>query len=260
MRITTLVEDGCASSCSAVVVGRALSQPANRSDSRRSARRSVFARFRPRRSRVRRRRLSERSRRFAKGYGIGEHRVRRADHAADAVHHGLRVQAVHRGRDRAARRAGPHSLDDDVRKYVPELPDYGKKITIDQLVHHTSGMRDFWALVRGVRDATGRRLHGRTTSCSWRRGRRISTSIPAPSTTTATPATSLLGVIVQRVTGKTLRQFAAEQIFAPLGMTISHFHDDHNSPFAGARSRTVRWPAAAGRSTCGTTTSSARAV
>ena len=43
---------------------------------------------------------------------------------------------------------GRISLDDDVRKYIPELPDYGAKITIDQLVHHTSGLRDFWALVQ----------------------------------------------------------------------------------------------------------------
>src|SRR5689334_22822684 len=44
-------------------------------------------------------------------------------------------------------------LDDDVHKYVPELPDYGKKIPIDHLVHHTSGLRDFWSLV----DASGMR-------------------------------------------------------------------------------------------------------
>ena len=42
---------------------------------------------------------------------------------------------------------GRLSLDDDVRKYIPELPDYGAKITVDQLVHHTSGLRDFWDLV-----------------------------------------------------------------------------------------------------------------
>ena len=43
----------------------------------------------------------------------------------------------------------------------------------------------------------------------------------------------LLGVVVKRVTGKSLRQFAAEQIFTPLGMTSSHFHDDHNEPVRG---------------------------
>src|SRR3954469_8021364 len=41
---------------------------------------------------------------------------------------------------------GRISLDDDIHKYLPELPDYGKRITINHLVHHTSGLRDFWAL------------------------------------------------------------------------------------------------------------------
>ena len=42
---------------------------------------------------------------------------------------------------------GKLSLDDDVRKYIPELPDFGQKITIRNLVHHTSGLRDQWALL-----------------------------------------------------------------------------------------------------------------
>src|SRR5690242_13249118 len=48
---------------------------------------------------------------------------------------------------------GRISLDDDVHKYLPELADYGRKITVRQLVHHTSGLRDWWALV----DAAGMR-------------------------------------------------------------------------------------------------------
>src|SRR5215208_7032824 len=48
---------------------------------------------------------------------------------------------------------GRISLSDDVRKYIPELHDYGKRVTVDHLVHHTSGLRDFWALV----DAAGMR-------------------------------------------------------------------------------------------------------
>lgn len=42
---------------------------------------------------------------------------------------------------------GKLSLDDDVRKYVPELPDFGAKITLRHLVHHTSGLRDQWSLL-----------------------------------------------------------------------------------------------------------------
>src|SRR5215831_19222613 len=42
---------------------------------------------------------------------------------------------------------GKLSLDDEVRKYIPELPDFGQKITIRNLVHHTSGLRDQWELL-----------------------------------------------------------------------------------------------------------------
>src|SRR5262245_37021505 len=38
---------------------------------------------------------------------------------------------------------GKLSGADDIRKYVPEVPDFGSRITIDELVHHTSGLRDW---------------------------------------------------------------------------------------------------------------------
>ena len=42
---------------------------------------------------------------------------------------------------------GEISFDDDVRKYIPEVPDFGKVITIKHLLYHTSGLRDQWALL-----------------------------------------------------------------------------------------------------------------
>jgi CubicO group peptidase (beta-lactamase class C family) len=42
---------------------------------------------------------------------------------------------------------GKLSLDDDIRKYLPELHDFGKTITIRHLIHHTSGLRDQWNLL-----------------------------------------------------------------------------------------------------------------
>jgi CubicO group peptidase (beta-lactamase class C family) len=77
-------------------------------------------------------------------------------------------------------------LDDDIRKYVPELPDYGKKITIDQLVHHMSGVRDFWSLVdaSGMRPDDGYTVADVVKLAS--RQRHLKTR--GPSTTTATPA------------------------------------------------------------------------
>lgn len=127
---------------------------------------------------------------------------------------------------------GKLRLDDDVHRYVPELPDYGKPITIDELVHHTSGVRDFWALY----EAAGVRLDdGYTVGDILRLAARQHhlNFDPGAEYNYSNTGYVLLGVVVQRVTGQTLRQFADAEIFQPLGMTISHFHDDHNEPVRG---------------------------
>ena len=127
---------------------------------------------------------------------------------------------------------GRLALDDDVRTYIPELPDYGTKITVDHLVHHTSGLRDFWALV----DASGMRFDDGYTAGDVIRlaARQRQLNFP-PGSEYAYSNTGYvaLGVIVQRVTGKSLRQFAAEEIFTPLGMTSTHYHDDHTMMVPG---------------------------
>jgi CubicO group peptidase (beta-lactamase class C family) len=127
---------------------------------------------------------------------------------------------------------GRLSLDDDVRRYVPELPDYGKRVTIDNLVHHTSGIRDFWALYEaaGTRLDDGYTVDDILTLAARQKHLNFD---PGAEYNYSNTGYVLLGVIVQRVTGKSLRQFAAEQIFTPLGMSVSHFHDDHNQPVRG---------------------------
>ena len=130
---------------------------------------------------------------------------------------------------------GRISLDDAVRKYIPELPDYGTTITIDHLVHHTSGLRDFWALVQvaGMRYDDGYsvgdviRLAARQKQLNFKPGTEYDYS---------NTGYIALGLVVQRVTGKSLREFAAEQIFGPLGMTATHFHDDHTMLVPGRAS------------------------
>jgi len=130
---------------------------------------------------------------------------------------------------------GRISLTDDIRKYVPELHDYGKRVTIDHLVHHTSGIRDWWALV----DAAGMRPDDGYTSddvLALAAKQRHLNFDPGAEYNYSNTGYILLGIVVKRVSGKTLRQFAAEQIFSPLGMSNSHFHDDHNEPVRGRAS------------------------
>jgi CubicO group peptidase (beta-lactamase class C family) len=120
---------------------------------------------------------------------------------------------------------GKLTLDDDIRKHLPELPDFGTRITIRQLANHTSGIRDQWDLL-GL--------------AGWRYSRDLITDddvlelLARQKDLNFTPGTrhlysnsgyTLLAVIVSRVSGKSFREFTTERIFAPLGMTNTHFRD-----------------------------------
>lgn len=121
---------------------------------------------------------------------------------------------------------GKLSLDDEVRKHIPELPDYGIKISVRHLIHHTSGLRDQWNLLRyagwrGDDVITERDVLGIVTRQKGLNFR------PGDEYLYSNTGYTLLAIIVQRVSGKSLREFADERFFAPLGMRDTHFHDDH---------------------------------
>lgn len=121
---------------------------------------------------------------------------------------------------------GKLSLDDEVRKHVPEIPDFGQRITIRHLLHHTSGLRDQWSLL----SLAGWRADDPKTEADIldliARQKDLNFP-PGEEHLYSNTGYTLVAVIVKRVTGKSLRQFADERIFAPLGMTHTHFHDDH---------------------------------
>jgi CubicO group peptidase (beta-lactamase class C family) len=133
-------------------------------------------------------------------------------------------------------RDGKISLDDNIRKYLPEIPDYGTPITIRHLLTHTSGLRDQWellALARGrfeedrITTADVLDIVSRQTALNFKPGAEYLYS---------NTGFTLLGVIVQRVTGQSLRDFADQRIFKPLGMTRTHFHDDYTMLVPGRTS------------------------
>lgn len=131
---------------------------------------------------------------------------------------------------------GKLSIDDDIRKYLPEIRDYGTPITIRHLLTHTSGLRDQWELLSLAR---GRFEENRITEAD------VMDIVPRQTALNFTPGSeyvysntgfTLLGVIVKRVSGKSLRDFADERIFKPLGMTSTHFHDDYTMLVPGRTS------------------------
>jgi len=122
--------------------------------------------------------------------------------------------------------AGRLALDDDLHQYVPELHDFGRPITIRQLLHHTSGLRDQWDLLV----LAGWRMDDVITTADvldLLAAQRELNFEPGAEYLYCNSGYTLLGVIVERVSGQSLRQFAQERFFGPLGMADTHFHDDH---------------------------------
>ncbi len=122
---------------------------------------------------------------------------------------------------------GKLSLDDEVRKYIPELPDYGHKITIRHLIYHTSGIRDQWELLGMAGWRYPEDLFTQEDVLDIVIRQKELNFNPGDEYLYSNSGYSLLAMIAQRVSGKTFREFADERIFKPLGMTSTHVHDDH---------------------------------
>src|SRR6266849_9589389 len=123
---------------------------------------------------------------------------------------------------------GKLSVNDDVRKYIPELQDYGQKITILQLLNHTSGLRDYLTLM----ELAGTNVDSVTTdddALALVMRQKALNFAPGSDWLYSNTGFFLLSVIVKQVSGKTLQEFAAENIFAPLEMSHTQYRDDHTS-------------------------------
>jgi len=118
------------------------------------------------------------------------------------------------------------SLDDDVREYIPELPKFEKPIKVRDLIHHTSGLPDYLELMElaGMSHEVNYSPEDVIDVLSRLRGLNFT---PGEKYSYSNTNYFLLGVIIERVAGKPLSKFAEENIFKPLGMENTHFHDDH---------------------------------
>jgi CubicO group peptidase (beta-lactamase class C family) len=113
---------------------------------------------------------------------------------------------------------GAIGLDDDVRRYVPELPDYGVTIGIRQLLHHTSGVRDVWSVMDLMGWPEPWPCDPRALVDILARQPRLNFD-PGTDFCYSNSGYILLGLIVERVTQSSLSAFCAETLFNPLGLT-----------------------------------------
>jgi CubicO group peptidase (beta-lactamase class C family) len=120
---------------------------------------------------------------------------------------------------------GKLSLDDDIRKYIPEMPKYDDTITIRHLIHHTSGIRDYEGLIFFGGHGNDNAYSPKAILNMLARQKNISFK-PGSKYQYSNSGYFLLGIIVERVSGKSLRAFAEENIFKPLGMKNTLFFDN----------------------------------
>ena len=121
---------------------------------------------------------------------------------------------------------GKLSLEDDIRKHLPEVPNFGKLITIRHLLHHTSGLRNYEDLL----SMSGWRMddvHTREHMLDMISRQKELNFAPGEEYLYCNTGYILLAEIVARVSGQSFREFTDRNIFRPLGMTNSHFQDDH---------------------------------
>lgn len=121
---------------------------------------------------------------------------------------------------------GKLSLDDDIRKYISEVPNFGYPITLRHLATHTSGLRDQWNLLK---------------MAGWRMDDVITTDqvlkliakqkelnfLPGEEFLYCNTGFTLLAEIVEEVSGMTFAEFTQKHIFEPLKMSNTQFYDDH---------------------------------
>ncbi len=124
-------------------------------------------------------------------------------------------------------RDGKLSLDDPVRKYVPEVPDYGQPVTIRHMLTHTSGLRD-WGNIAGLAGwprTTRAYTHAHVLDIVSRQS--ALNFAPETEWSYSNTGYNLAAILVSRVAGEPFAEFTRKRIFEPLGMTRTSWRDDY---------------------------------
>jgi len=122
---------------------------------------------------------------------------------------------------------GHLSLEDPMRKWIPELPDYGQSLTLRHALNHTSGLRDYLTLMR-LRGLRGDDYYTGQELIAVQVRQEELNFPPGSEYLYSNSGYFLLTEVVARAVGKPFKEYAEEVLFGPLGMTNSHFHDDHD--------------------------------
>jgi CubicO group peptidase (beta-lactamase class C family) len=123
---------------------------------------------------------------------------------------------------------GKLSLNDDVRKYIPELPDYGIVIKLEQMMHHTSGLRDWGAVAVLTGWERTTKTYTNDDALEIMVAQKSLNNVPGAEFIYSNSNYNLLAILVQRVSGQSLAEFTKQHLFNPAGMMNTEWRDNHN--------------------------------
>lgn len=122
---------------------------------------------------------------------------------------------------------GKLSLDDDVKKYVPELPDYGYTITLRQMMQHKSGLKDWGAIVAMAGWPRSTKTYNNDDALYVISNQKTLNHKPGDEYLYSNSNYNLFAIIVQRVSGMSLADFTRKNIFEPAGMKHTQWRDNY---------------------------------
>src|SRR5688500_16228861 len=122
---------------------------------------------------------------------------------------------------------GKLSLDDPVKKHIPELPDYDKPITIRHILNHTAGLRDWGTVLQLTGAGRGDRVISQDLALDVIVHQKSLDFTPGAEYSYSNSGYQLAAIIVERVSKQKFADFVAERLFKPLGMTKSSWRDDY---------------------------------
>lgn len=131
---------------------------------------------------------------------------------------------------------GKLSLDDDIRRFLPEMPDYGTPITIRHLLNHTSGLREQWSLMALTGNGPGAQAHTNAMILDLASRQKGLNFAPGAEFLYTNTNYALAAIIVERVSGTSLQAFTHQRLFQPLGMGHTQWREDFRTVVSGRAS------------------------
>jgi CubicO group peptidase (beta-lactamase class C family) len=122
---------------------------------------------------------------------------------------------------------GKLSLDDEVSKYIPELPEYETPVTIRHMLHHTSGLRDWGTMASAMGWPRGTRVHTHAHVLDIVSRQESLNYTPGAEYLYSNTNYNLAAIIVERVSGTSFAEFTRKNLFEPLGMTSTQWRNDY---------------------------------